>query len=174
MKGWVDTILRRDNIWLVLVFHGVDGIGWEPKTGAELEEYFGSIKSLESRIWVATFQDVAKYMRERMAARVTTVRKGRSIEVDLRHDLPAGIYDLPLTLMTRVPSGWRSVEITQGDRTTRVTSTRGRARCHRTVSSRAERRPGDTHETSRLTAVRGRQGSRKASARGRQTRDRRA
>ena len=55
MKGWVDTILRRDNIWLVLVFHGVDGIGWEPKTGAELDEYFGSIKSLESRIWVASF-----------------------------------------------------------------------------------------------------------------------
>ncbi len=124
MKGWVDTILRRDNIWLVLVFHGVDGIGWEPKTGAELDEYFRSIKSLESRIWVATFEDVAKYMRERMAARVTTVRTGRSIEVDLRHDLTAGIYDLPLTLITRVPSGWRSVEITQGDRTTRVTSAR--------------------------------------------------
>jgi peptidoglycan/xylan/chitin deacetylase (PgdA/CDA1 family) len=117
MKGWVDTILRRDNIWLVLVFHGVDGIGWEPKTGAELEEYFGSIKSLESRVWVATFQDVTKYMRERMAARATTARKGKSIEVDLRHDLPAGIYDLPLTLRTNVPSGWSSVEIKQGDRT---------------------------------------------------------
>ncbi|HSQ79015.1 MAG TPA: polysaccharide deacetylase family protein, partial [Candidatus Bathyarchaeia archaeon] len=46
MKGWVDTIIRRDNIWLVLVFHGVDGIGWEPKTGAELDEYFRHIKSL--------------------------------------------------------------------------------------------------------------------------------
>ena len=66
MRGWVDTIVRRDNIWLVLVFHGVDGIGWEPKTGAELEEYFSYIKSLEGRVWVATFQDVTKYMRERM------------------------------------------------------------------------------------------------------------
>jgi peptidoglycan/xylan/chitin deacetylase (PgdA/CDA1 family) len=124
MKGWVDTILRRDNIWLVLVFHGVDGIGWEPKTGAELEEYFGSIKSLESRVWVATFEDATKYMRERMASRVTAVRKGSSIEVDLRNDLPAGIYDLPLTLRTDVPSGWISVDARQGDRTTRATSTR--------------------------------------------------
>ena len=73
---------------------------------------------------MATFQDVTKYMRERMATRVTTVRKGGTIEVDLRHDLPAGIYGLPLTLKTRVPSGWRSVEIAQGDRTTRVTTIR--------------------------------------------------
>ena len=113
MKGWVDTIVRRDNVWLVLVFHGVDGIGWEPKTGAELEEYFVYIKSLADRLWVATFQDAVKYMRERMAARVTTVRKGRSIEVDLRHGLPPAIYDLPLTLRTPVPRSWRSVEVRQ-------------------------------------------------------------
>ena len=125
MKGWIDTILRRDNVWLVLVFHGVDGIGWEPKTGAELEDYFGSIKSLESRVWVATFEDVTKYMRERMGARVTTVRTGTSIEVVLRHDLPAGIYDLPLTLKTSVPSGWTSVEVRQGDRASIVPPTRG-------------------------------------------------
>jgi peptidoglycan/xylan/chitin deacetylase (PgdA/CDA1 family) len=117
MKGWVDTAVRRDNIWLVLVFHGVDGLGWEPKTGAELEEYFGYIKALESRVWVATFQDVTKYMRERMRARVTTVWKGTSIEVDLRHDLPAGLYDLPLTLRTSVPPGWKSIEVKQGSRT---------------------------------------------------------
>ena len=117
MKGWVDTAGRRDNIWLVLVFHGVDGVGWEPKTGAELEEYFGYIKSLQSRLWVATFRDAAKYLRERMAARVTTVRKGETIEVDLRHDLPAGTYDLPLTLKTRLPRAWRSVAVRQGGRT---------------------------------------------------------
>ena len=117
MKGWVDTIAGRDNIWLVLVFHGVDGIGWEPKTGAELEEYFRYIKSLENRVWVATFQDVTKYMRERMGGRVTTVRKGKAIEIELRHELPTGIYDLPLTLRTDVPSGWPSVEVRQGNRT---------------------------------------------------------
>ena len=124
MKGWVETILRRDNIWLVLVFHGVDGIGWEPKTGAELEEYFVFIKSLEDRLWIATFQDAVKYMRERMQARVTTVRRGRAIEVDLWHDLPADPYSLPLTLKTYVPSGWRSLEITQGVRKALVTPVR--------------------------------------------------
>jgi hypothetical protein len=116
MKGWVDTAVRRDNIWLVLVFPGGDGLGWEPKTGAELEEYFGHIKSLESRAWGATFQDMTRYMRERMRGRVTTVRRGRSIEVDLRHELSAGTYDLPLTLRTFVPPGWKTVEVKQGSR----------------------------------------------------------
>ena len=50
MKSWVDVTASHDNIWLVLVFHGVDGIGWKPKTGLELKEYFGYIKSKEGQI----------------------------------------------------------------------------------------------------------------------------
>lgn len=38
MKSWVDKTAVQDNIWLVLVFHGVDGVGWKPKTGAELRD----------------------------------------------------------------------------------------------------------------------------------------
>jgi peptidoglycan/xylan/chitin deacetylase (PgdA/CDA1 family) len=124
MKSWVDTTAGHDNIWLVLVFHGIDGIGWEPKTGAELKEYFGYIKSLEERIWVATFQDVTKYMRERMHSRVTVSWKGQIIEVDLRHDLPVDLYNLPLTLKTYVPAGWQSVEVRQGDRAGRALTAR--------------------------------------------------
>src|SRR5262249_7562609 len=52
MKSWVDTAASRDNIWLVLVFHGVDGVGWEPKTGAELKEYFEYLKSRDRELWV--------------------------------------------------------------------------------------------------------------------------
>lgn len=124
MKSWVDKIARRDNVWLVLVFHGVDGIGWEPKTGAELEEHFAHIKSLEDRLWVATFADVTKYMRERMRGRVTTSRSGEAIEVDLSHDLPVDIYDLPLTLKTYVPAGWPSIDVKQGSRSTRTVPAR--------------------------------------------------
>lgn len=40
MKSWVDITAAHDNIWLVLVFHGVDGIGWKPKTGRGIERVF--------------------------------------------------------------------------------------------------------------------------------------
>lgn len=120
MKSWVDKIAGRDNVWLVLVFHGVDGVGWEPRTGADLEEYFGYIKSRQDRLWVATFQDVVKYMRERMSARTASSWRGRAIEIDLRHELDKDIYDLPLTLKTYVPTAWRFVEVGQGGRTYRA------------------------------------------------------
>jgi peptidoglycan/xylan/chitin deacetylase (PgdA/CDA1 family) len=126
MKAWIDTIAGGDNVWLVLVFHGVDGVGWEAKPSAELREYFEYIKSKEDRIWVATFQDVTKYMRERMHAEVRmdgeldASRDDAAMTVELRHDLDASLYDLPLTLKTRVPSNWTKVRVTQDGREQQV------------------------------------------------------
>jgi len=73
---------------------------------------------------VATFQDVTKYIRERMRSRVTVSWKGQTIEIDLRHDLPVDLYDLPLTLRTYVPAGWQSVKVIQGDRADRALTAR--------------------------------------------------
>ena len=58
MKSWIDTTLNHQNIWLVLVFHGVDGIGWEALTSELLKEYFEYMKSEEDDLWIATFGDV--------------------------------------------------------------------------------------------------------------------
>jgi peptidoglycan/xylan/chitin deacetylase (PgdA/CDA1 family) len=120
MKSWVDKVAALDHAWLVLVFHGVDGVGWEPKTGADLREYFGYIKSREQDLWVATFQDVTKYMREREHGRVEASLKGDVVEVALHHDLDGALYDVPLTLRTTVPPDWRAVEARQGSRVERV------------------------------------------------------
>ena len=120
LKSWIDTTAAHGNIWLALVFHGVDGIGWEPTTGPELKEYFGYLKSKEEKLWVATFQDVAKYMRERMHSSVASYREGDEISVVLRDDLKDVSYDLPLTLKTNVPTDWKTALVRQGARTARV------------------------------------------------------
>ena len=125
MKSWVDTTAAHDNIWLVLVFHGVDGIGWQPRTSADLKEYFGYIQAKQDRVWVATFQDVAKYMRERMHGEVRSYRYGNVISVVLRDDLKDARYDLPLTLKTSVPPNWPAAEIRQGARVARIEVTGG-------------------------------------------------
>jgi len=117
MKSWVDTSLERDNIWLVLVFHGVEGIGWEPLTREELEEYFTYIKRHEDRLWVATFKDVTKYLRERMNADIRTGRSGDGLTVELNHSLDRELYRLPLTLKTYVPSGWSRATVRQNGET---------------------------------------------------------
>ncbi len=141
MKSWIDTSIARDNVWLVLVFHGVDGIGWEPKTGTELKEYFQYVKSKEGQLWVATFQDVAKYIRERQHSKVRTSQRGDVIEVRLGHDLDAALYDLPLTLKTDVPAQWSGVEVRQGARVERVEVVRDGGRARVTYQARPNAEP---------------------------------
>jgi peptidoglycan/xylan/chitin deacetylase (PgdA/CDA1 family) len=120
MKSWVDKTAAQGNIWLVLVFHGVDGVGWKPKTGAELKDYFGYINSKKHSLWVATFQDVTKYIRERRQSAVGSYTDGEVISVVLRSELTELSYDLPLTLKTYVPNEWKTVEVRQGEQRKQV------------------------------------------------------
>jgi peptidoglycan/xylan/chitin deacetylase (PgdA/CDA1 family) len=116
MKSWVDTTLAYDKIWLVLVFHGVDGMGYEALSHELLDTYFQYVKQHESSLWVANFSDVAKYMRERMNASVNTEKSGNKIIVHLQHTLDKNTYNIPLTLKTYVPVEWKHVELKQDGR----------------------------------------------------------
>ena len=122
MKSWVDTVAAHKNNWLVLVFHGVDGVGWEALPHEMLQEYFGYIKEHDDKVWIATFADVTKYMRERMHATVKGKETGNKIMVDLTHSLDKSMYDIQLTLRTYVPADWKEVQVKQGDKTQTVSS----------------------------------------------------
>jgi peptidoglycan/xylan/chitin deacetylase (PgdA/CDA1 family) len=111
MKSWVDTCIVHDNVWLVLVFHGVDGIGWEPRTGEELEEYFNYMKQKEEHLWIATFADVTKYIKVRESTSIKSEINHNQIILNVSSDLDPGIYDVPITLKTYVPEKWESVYI---------------------------------------------------------------
>ena len=113
MKHWVDTIIKSDNVWLVLVIHGVDGIGWEPISQDSLETYFKFIQSHNKDIWVATFQDAGKYIREKLSTEARFTYSPTTITVTLTHSLDPKLYNLPLSLKTYVPSRWKRVRIVQ-------------------------------------------------------------
>jgi peptidoglycan/xylan/chitin deacetylase (PgdA/CDA1 family) len=117
MKSWVDTTASRKDTWLVLVFHGIDGMGYEALSSTMLDEYFHYIRSKKDNLWVATFGDVTRYMRERKASKVMTDNKDGKIRVSVNHPLDKRQYYLPLTLKTYVPSAWKNVKETQGKRT---------------------------------------------------------
>lgn len=116
MESWIDTTLAHNNIWLVLVFHGIDSLGWEPLPHELLDTYFEFIKKNEPNLWVATFGDVGRYMRERMDAKATSKFSGDSISVSLSHSLDKSVYNIPLTLKTYIPSEWGKVRVTQIDK----------------------------------------------------------
>ena len=111
MKSWVDTLVARDNVWLVLTFHGVDGVGWEAKPHEELKEYFTYMKAHEDKLWIAPFRDVTKYIREKMAGKLNTRRNGDEIVVGLEHSLDKKLYNYPLTAKTYVPEDWTEVSV---------------------------------------------------------------
>ncbi|HEY2583695.1 MAG TPA: polysaccharide deacetylase family protein [Mucilaginibacter sp.] len=114
MKSWVDTAAARKDTWLVLVIHGVDSLGYEALQSTLLDTYFQYIKNDESKLWIATFGDVTKYMREREAAKLDNAQKNGKIAITLTHSLDKKMYNIPLTLKTYVPSGWKNVNIEQG------------------------------------------------------------
>ena len=114
MKGWVDTSIGH-GIWLVLVFHGIEGIGWEALTTETMRAYLDYIKEHQGHMWIATFQDGAKYARERVNSTVRTNVSGEAIEVSVTHTLKPEVYDLPLTARTTIPADWRLVRFRQGD-----------------------------------------------------------
>ena len=120
MQSWVDTAVGRKDTWLVLVFHGVDNLGYEALPHTMLDEYFQYIKNKQNELWIATFGDVAKYMREKEHAKVEHSQKGDKIAVSLNQTLDKTMYDVPLTLKTYVSPEWKRVWVWQGKRMQRV------------------------------------------------------
>ncbi len=113
MEGWIDTTIKN-NVWLLLVFHGVEGIGWEARPKESFKAYFDYIKARSDRLWTATFQDAFKYVRERMNAKMEFTADSASVIVSLSHGLDPQVYDLPLTLRTVVPTAWKTADLRQG------------------------------------------------------------
>jgi peptidoglycan/xylan/chitin deacetylase (PgdA/CDA1 family) len=124
MTGWVDTSMKT-GAWLVLVIHGVEAVGYQPLPAANLKALFDDITTKSDRLWVATYQDGAKYIRERMRAVIKTVPAGPAIEVTVTHPLDAKVYDVPLTARTTVPAEWNVAQVTQGTNTTNATVEKG-------------------------------------------------
>ena len=115
MKEWIDTSLKT-GAWLVLVIHGIDGLGFQPLPTENVKFLFDYIKSNSDggRLWAPTYQDGAKYVRERMRAKIDTRQNGQTIEVTVTHPLDPKKYDVPLTARTTVPAQWTSAKVTQG------------------------------------------------------------
>ncbi|WP_075351510.1 polysaccharide deacetylase family protein [Algoriphagus marinus] len=106
MKSWIDTTLNHDNIWLVLVIHGVENLGWEPKTRNELKEYFTFMKSTEDQLWIETFRDVTKYVSARQNTSIESSFENDKIIITLNSDLDPLLYSVPLTIKTYIPEDW--------------------------------------------------------------------
>ncbi|HBH84885.1 MAG: hypothetical protein A2X03_12420 [Bacteroidetes bacterium GWA2_40_15] len=113
-KAWVDTTADQQNVWLVLVIHGLDGIGWESVKSEEMDDYFRYIRAKDDVLWIATYRDVTKYIRERKHAEVKASVTKKKITVSLTHTLDKSVYNFPLTIKTVVSPQWKEATVKQG------------------------------------------------------------
>lgn len=120
-NGWIDTVIENGQ-WLIELWHSIDAPGYMPQTKADAEAHYSYIsqKQKEGKIWVASYTQAVKYMREKSVSESVAALVGDTVEVDLSYPasaLPTDVFDYPLTVKVEVPSDWGSAQVSQNGRT---------------------------------------------------------
>lgn len=69
-NSWVYYAIQND-LWLVEMVHGIDGIGFSAISSEELSEHLDYIIKSEDKIWCSTVSNVIKYIDESKNAKIT-------------------------------------------------------------------------------------------------------
>ena len=118
MNEWIDQACSN-HAWLIELWHGVDGQGWEPPSLETLSAHLSYLAGQLDTVWNGTMDEVTQYIRERQSARVeTTVLENDQIMVKLKTNLNSSLFNYPLTLKTTLLDNWTKIIMTQGNRTT--------------------------------------------------------
>lgn len=116
MNAWIDTAIDKQS-WLIEMWHGVDGQGWEPPASAECDRHLEYLSNHLEKVWNGTMGEVTQYLWQKQHSSIKTmVQDASEIHVYLNTTLDASLFDYPLTLKTIVPPSWKWVRIFYGNR----------------------------------------------------------
>lgn len=103
--------------WCVLLFHEIDnGTGYSPFASSEFEKTLEYLADNDTCYWVSTFSNVAKYTKERDAARLRVLSADEDkFEIKIETGLDANIYNVPLTVSRTIPDGWDKIDVIQNN-----------------------------------------------------------
>lgn len=97
-----------------LIFHGVGG-DWISIPLPVFTELLDQLQTRRDRLWITGHATAVKYATERDSARVQVMEQAPSrLTLSLTTAADPALYDEPLTLVTKVPSDWKSCRVTQG------------------------------------------------------------
>lgn len=93
-----DSALQQKR-WMVVMLHAItNGYAALPNAGV-LEEHLKYVLTLQDRLWIDTFGNVGRYIKERDAVRLVVQRDASSATIALNTDLDAGLFNFPLTVV---------------------------------------------------------------------------
>lgn len=97
-NGLVAAALKQQR-WMVAMLHAItNGYAAFPNAGI-LEEHLKYIQPLQDRLWVDTFGNVGRYVKERDAAQLVAQRGATSATITLTTGLDANLFNVPLTVV---------------------------------------------------------------------------
>ena len=107
-NNWIDEALNGKGAdWVVPLLHELgENKGYSTDINLFRENLL-YIKTLESKIWVDTYGNVARYIRERNRANLSVVRNTKNkfmFTLTLPVDMSSEVYNVPLTVVIPVPS----------------------------------------------------------------------
>lgn len=96
----LDAIERRG--WLVPCLHGIDE-GSQPFGRNQLRAHLQFVKKRETQLWVDTYVNVARYLKERDHARLRVARtEANAVEFAIDCPLDREVFDVPLTVVAQI------------------------------------------------------------------------
>lgn len=102
--------------WCILLHHGV-GNGDHISCNTAIADLEGNIEYLANnrdRIWVESFGNVVRYIKERDATLITVLSSSENeCIIQLSDDLPDSVFNFPLSIRRELPQHWEGVEVTQ-------------------------------------------------------------
>ncbi len=131
---YITNKIAKDGGWFISITHGVvtddspsanptDGSEPADMTESQARQIFAAMQQLQEsgKIWVATYSEATKYLRERQSSTVTAYTTADGMYVDLtmatetEDGLPLSpeVFNLPLTVKVQVPSTWGKLTYTQ-------------------------------------------------------------
>jgi oligosaccharide reducing-end xylanase len=100
--------------WCVFLIHGVNEGAYSPLSSAALRGGLEYLNTHRSTLWVQTFGNVVRYIRERNAVSVTELsNQGAIITLQVTDTLNDANYNYPITIRRPLPAGWTFVNVSQ-------------------------------------------------------------
>lgn len=116
MNAWIDHAIEN-KLWLIEMWHGVDGQGWEPPASEECDKHLFYLSQKLDTVWNGTMEEVTLYLREKQHTTVITeLADETELRASLKTDLDRSLFQFPLTLKTEVPSDWNAARVICGSR----------------------------------------------------------
>lgn len=118
MNSFADQAVSKKG-WSVYCHHGIgsQSHSWATTNLNAMKSHLEYLDTNRDKIWMETFGNVARYIRERDAASVTKKDStSKGITLSVSDNLADTIFNYPLSIRRPLPDGWTKAAVKQGDK----------------------------------------------------------